>query len=134
MSQSPAERPSAPEVGAQPRRAFLANAAGAALAAAGLAGQGCSETPPAGKGRSVQERVVAIVAQTLGIEADKITPQKRFIEDLGADSLDCVEMVIAFEDEFGIQIPDEEAEKINTVAQAISSISRATGKQAPGGK
>lgn len=85
----------------------------------------------ASKVGSIQERVIAIIAEQLGREADEITPQKRFVEDLGADSLDLVELVMAFEEEFDIEIPDEDAEKIMTVGQAISYISRATATPAP---
>ncbi|MAR56523.1 MAG: acyl carrier protein [Rickettsiales bacterium] len=70
----------------------------------------------------VAERVKKIVADNLGVEEDKVVPAANFIDDLGADSLDTVELVMAFEEEFGIQIPDEAAEKIQTVGDAISYI------------
>ncbi|MFC3101233.1 acyl carrier protein [Altererythrobacter lauratis] len=68
------------------------------------------------------DRVKKIVVENLGVEEDKVTPDASFIDDLGADSLDIVELVMAFEEEFGVEIPDEAAEKINTVGDAISFI------------
>lgn len=71
---------------------------------------------------SVAERVVNIVAEQLGVEKDKITPETSFVNDLGADSLDTVELVMELEEEFDINIPDDAAEKIQTVGQAIEHI------------
>ena len=68
------------------------------------------------------ERVKKIVVEHLGVEEDKVTPDASFIDDLGADSLDIVELVMAFEEEFGVEIPDDAAEKISTVKDAISYI------------
>ena len=68
------------------------------------------------------ERVQKIVVEHLGVEADKVTQDASFIDDLGADSLDIVELVMAFEEEFGVEIPDDAAEKISTVKDAISFI------------
>ena len=68
------------------------------------------------------EKVQAIVVEHLGVEADKVTSSASFIEDLGADSLDTVELVMAFEEEFGIEIPDDAAETIQTVQNAIDFI------------
>ena len=65
------------------------------------------------------ERVKKIVVEHLGVEADKVTEAASFIDDLGADSLDTVELVMAFEKEFDIDIPDEEAEKLRTVGDAL---------------
>ena len=70
----------------------------------------------------VAERVKKIVVENLGVEEDKVIPTANFIDDLGADSLDTVELVMAFEEEFGVQIPDEAAEKIQTVQDATSFI------------
>ena len=68
---------------------------------------------------SVAERVIDIVAEQLGVDKEKVTPETSFVNDLGADSLDTVELVMALEDEFEMEIPDEQAEKITTVQQAI---------------
>ena len=68
------------------------------------------------------EKVQAIVVEHLGVEADKVTSSASFIEDLGADSLDTVELVMAFEEEFGSEISDSEAEKILTVGDAVKFI------------
>ncbi len=70
----------------------------------------------------VQERVKSIVVEHLSVDADKVNPESSFIDDLGADSLDTVELVMAFEEEFGIEIPDDAAEKILTVKDAIDFI------------
>ena len=71
---------------------------------------------------NISERVIDIVIEHLGIEKDKITENSSFIDDLGADSLDTVELVMAFEEEFGIEIPDDAAETITTVKDAISFV------------
>jgi len=71
---------------------------------------------------SVFDRVKAIVVEQLGVDADQVTPQSKFVEDLGADSLDVVELVMALEEEFDIEIPDEDAEKIVTVGEAAKYI------------
>ena len=70
----------------------------------------------------IAERVKKIVVKHLGVEADKVTEDASFIDDLGADSLDNVELVMAFEEEFGIEIPDDAAENIQTVGDAIKFI------------
>jgi acyl carrier protein len=67
----------------------------------------------------IEVRVKKIIAEQLGVEEAQVTNEKAFVADLGADSLDTVELVMALEDEFGIEIPDEDAEKINTVQNAI---------------
>ncbi|MEQ8764115.1 MAG: acyl carrier protein [Planctomycetota bacterium] len=71
---------------------------------------------------SIAERVKNIVCEQMGASADKVTEQTHFVNDLGADSLDTVELVMEFEDEFDISIPDEDAEKIQTVGDAIKYI------------
>ncbi len=71
----------------------------------------------------VAEKVKEIIVEQLGVDADEVTTEASFTEDLGADSLDIVELVMAFEEEFGIEIPDEEAEKIGKVSQAVAYIS-----------
>ncbi|MEC8771986.1 MAG: acyl carrier protein [Pseudomonadota bacterium] len=68
------------------------------------------------------DRVQKIVVEHLGVEADKVTQEASFIDDLGADSLDIVELVMAFEEEFGVEIPDDAAEKITTVGDATNYI------------
>jgi acyl carrier protein len=70
----------------------------------------------------IDARVKDIIINELGVEAEKVTPDASFVEDLGADSLDTVELVMAFEEEFGIEIPDEDAEKMQTVGDAIEYI------------
>lgn len=67
-----------------------------------------------------QERLVEIIAKQLGVDEDNVTPDASFMEDLGADSLDTVELVMALEEEFDIEIPDSDAEKIQTVQDALS--------------
>jgi acyl carrier protein len=71
---------------------------------------------------SIEERVIKIVCDQMGTTPDKVTKDTSFINDLGADSLDTVELVMEFEDEFEISIPDEDAEKIQTVGNAIQYI------------
>ena len=71
---------------------------------------------------SVQERVIEIVAEQLGVDKEKVTPETSFVNDLGADSLDTVELVMELEEEFDINIPDDAAEKIQTVGQAVQYI------------
>ena len=77
---------------------------------------------------TVSERVTNIVAEQLGVDKEKVKPETHFINDLGADSLDTVELVMEFEDEFELSIPDEEAEKIQTVGQAIDHIKENSSK------
>jgi acyl carrier protein len=92
-------------------------------------GRGIVETPESriGKGAGMSEtaaRVREIIAQELGVEQEKVTDEASFVEDLGADSLDTVELVMAFEEEFGIEIPDEDAEQMQTVGQAIGYLAQ----------
>ena len=77
---------------------------------------------------TVDERVKKIIGEQLGVEEDEVTPEASFVEDLGADSLDTVELVMALEEEFETEIPDEEAEKITTVQQAIDYINERRNK------
>ena len=74
---------------------------------------------------AVQDRVIDIVAEQLGVDKDKVTPETSCVNDLGADSLDTVELVMELEEEFDISIPDDAAEKIQTVGQAIDFIEKA---------
>ena len=74
---------------------------------------------------SVEERVIEIVAEQLGVDKEKITRETHFVNDLGADSLDTVELVMELEEEFDINIPDDVAEKIQTVGQAVDHIAKA---------
>ncbi len=71
---------------------------------------------------NISERVTKIIVEQLGVEESKVTPTASFMDDLGADSLDTVEMVMAFEEEFSIEIPDDAAQKIRTVQDAIQFI------------
>ena len=73
---------------------------------------------------SVPERVIDIVAEQLGVDKEKIKPETSFVNDLGADSLDTVELVMELEEEFDINIPDDAAEKIQTVGEAIDFIEK----------
>ena len=74
----------------------------------------------------VAERVKKIVVEHLGVEADKVVDSANFIDDLGADSLDTVELVMAFEEEFGVEIPDDQAETIVTVGDAVKFLEKAS--------
>lgn len=69
--------------------------------------------------KSIEDRVKDIIVDQLGVNADQVTLEAKFIEDLGADSLDTVELVMAFEEEFGIDVPDEEAEKLQSVGDVV---------------
>ena len=71
---------------------------------------------------AVADKVTSIIAEQLGVEAEEVTAKSSFTDDLGADSLDIVELVMAFEEEFGIEIPDEDSEKISRVQDAVSYI------------
>lgn len=71
---------------------------------------------------TIQERVKNIIVEQLGVEADQVKPEAQFVNDLGADSLDTVELIMALEEEFDIEIPDEKAEKIKTVGEAVEYI------------
>ncbi len=72
----------------------------------------------------IEQKVRDIIVEQLGVDPEQVTPEASFVDDLGADSLDTVELVMALEEEFDLEIPDEEAEKITTVAEAIEYIER----------
>lgn len=74
----------------------------------------------------VFERIKEIVVEQLGVDADEVTEEASFVEDLGADSLDIVELIMAFEEEFDLEIPDEDAEKITTIGDAVNYIKEKT--------
>ncbi len=74
----------------------------------------------------IASKVKEIIIEELGVDAEKVTDQASFIDDLGADSLDTVELVMAFEEEFDLEIPDEDAEKMRTVADVVIYVSAAT--------
>ena len=73
---------------------------------------------------SPAERVKEIIVEQLGVNAEQVVPDAKFVEDLGADSLDTVELVMALEEEFGAEIPDEEAEKLTTVGEAVAYVEK----------
>ena len=72
--------------------------------------------------KTIEQKVKDIIVEQLGVNADQVTPDTKFIEDLGADSLDTVELVMALEEEFGQEIPDEEAEKLQSVGDVVKFI------------
>ena len=69
--------------------------------------------------KSLEDRVKEIIVEQLGVNAEQVVTEAKFIEDLGADSLDTVELVMAFEEEFGVEVPDEDAEKLQTVGNVV---------------
>ena len=75
-----------------------------------------------GAEKSIEQKIKEIIVEQLGVNPDQVTPDAKFIEDLGADSLDTVELVMALEEEFGQEIPDEEAEKLQSVGDVIKYI------------
>jgi acyl carrier protein len=75
-----------------------------------------------GESMAVEERIKSIIAEQLGVKPEEVTPEASFIDDLGADSLDTVELIMALEEEFGVEIPDEDAEKMTCVGDAIKYI------------
>jgi acyl carrier protein len=77
--------------------------------------------------KSIEDRVKDIIVEQLGVSADQVTPEAKFVEDLGADSLDTVELVMAFEEEFDIEVPDDEAEKLQSVGDVITYINSQQG-------
>ncbi|MBD3385077.1 acyl carrier protein [candidate division KSB1 bacterium] len=76
---------------------------------------------------AVEDKVKKIIVDQLGVDENEITPEASFIDDLGADSLDTVELIMAFEEEFGLEIPDEEAEKLTTVGDALKYLDEKIG-------
>ena len=76
---------------------------------------------------TVEERIKNIITEQLGVKLEEVTPEALFVDDMGADSLDSVELVMAMEEEFSIQIPDEDAEKLDTVGKLIQYIQEKTG-------
>ncbi|MEO6193670.1 MAG: acyl carrier protein [Thermoanaerobaculia bacterium] len=78
---------------------------------------------------AIADKVKSIIVEQLGVDEEEVTLDASFTEDLGADSLDIVELVMAFEEEFGIEIPDEEAEKISNVREAVDYIQNNAGEQ-----
>jgi acyl carrier protein len=77
--------------------------------------------------KSIEERVKDIIVDQLGVSADQVTPDAKFVEDLGADSLDTVELVMALEEEFDVEVPDEEAEKLQAVKDVVAFITSKKG-------
>ncbi|MFT5170111.1 MAG: acyl carrier protein [Candidatus Omnitrophota bacterium] len=71
---------------------------------------------------AVEEKIKSIIAEQLGVKIEEVTPEASFIDDLGADSLDTVELIMALEEEFNVEIPDEDAEKMTTVGDAIKYV------------
>jgi len=82
--------------------------------------------------KTIEEKVKDIIVEQLGVNPEQVTPQASFIEDLGADSLDIVELVMAFEEEFSVEVPDEDAEKLQTVGDVINYIKERA--KSPGGE
>jgi acyl carrier protein len=78
---------------------------------------------------STEERVIDLIVEQLGVSQDQVTSEASFVDDLGADSLDTVELVMAFEEEFGVDIPDEDAEKMATVSDAVKYLTENAGKE-----
>ena len=78
---------------------------------------------------AVQDKITEIIVEQLGVKPEEVVPEASFVDDLGADSLDTVELVMALEEEFGIEIPDEDAEKIQTVGDAIRYIEDKAGSK-----
>lgn len=77
--------------------------------------------------KSIEERVKEIIVDQLGVSAEQVTPEAKFVEDLGADSLDTVELVMALEEEFDVEVPDDEAEKLQAVSDVVAFISSKQG-------
>jgi acyl carrier protein len=90
---------------------------------------GLGETSEEDLMEPVADRVKKIIVDQLGVEEETVTPEASFVDDLGADSLDTVELVMALEEEFGVEIPDEDAEKITRVKEAVDYIEKHSGKK-----
>lgn len=88
----------------------------------------CTEKNNFGGHKRMEERIKEIIADQLGIDVEQIKPESKFVDDLGADSLDVVELIMAFEEEFDVEIPDEDAEKIQTVGDVIEYIKAKKGE------
>ncbi|MGB2705642.1 MAG: acyl carrier protein [Candidatus Omnitrophota bacterium] len=73
---------------------------------------------------AITEKIKGVIAEQLGVKSEEVTEQAKFVDDLGADSLDTVELVMALEEEYGVEIPDEDAEKLTTVGEAIKYIEK----------
>jgi len=82
--------------------------------------------------KPIEEKVKDIIVEQLGVNPEQVTPTASFIEDLGADSLDIVELVMAFEEEFSVEVPDEDAEKLQTVGDVINYIKERAKQQGAG--
>ena len=78
--------------------------------------------------KTIEQKVKDIIVEQLGVKPDQVTPDAKFIEDLGADSLDTVELVMAFEEVFSVEVPDEDAEKLQTVGDVVKYIEDKTAK------
>ncbi|MFH1066429.1 MAG: acyl carrier protein [bacterium] len=78
--------------------------------------------------KPIEEKVKEIIVEQLSVNAEQVTPEAKFVEDLGADSLDVVELVMAFEEEFGVEVPDEDAEKLLTVGDVVKYIEEKSSK------
>jgi acyl carrier protein len=85
-------------------------------------------TTPFMADKTIEEKVKDIIVEQLGVNPEQVTPSASFIEDLGADSLDTVELVMAFEEEFSVEVPDEDAEKLQTVGDVVKYIEEKTAK------
>ena len=81
------------------------------------------------KPMAAEDRIKKIIAEQLGVDEDEVVPEASFVDDLGADSLDTVELVMAFEEEFGVEIPDDQAETIVTVGDAVKYLEKASAKK-----
>jgi acyl carrier protein len=89
-----------------------------------LAASNKNTNAPKMSDKSIEEKVKEIIVEQLGVSAEQVTTQAKFVEDLGADSLDTVELVMAFEEEFGIEVPDDEAEKLQSVGDVIAFVEK----------